>query len=203
MLNDPEAFARRKKIRDRGVIQYLRVLSAAARSEARSRAEIRRRARQLFGRLKDLPGAQLWAEDRAESARDETQLLRDQAESLARIHVDFEVASARIDILGPNVTQEQRDRLKRRAIRVLSRLFRSDRQLATVGRRLRLCRLCDRLFIPAVDKKAQQYCDTCKAQWETKQQRWYRSGGKEKMRQWRAKRKREGEGRYEETQRTR
>ncbi len=249
MLNNPEEFACQAGIRNRGVVQYLRVLSAVVRREVGARAEVRREARTLFRNLRKIPSAGEWvsgvgwdssgtwvSEGEPISFREEQRRLNKVALSLAHTHVGLEASDIRDEIMGwkphltpkqhareealsrrmldPKLTAKERDRidrqirriyksdeieeqwthLTRRALKVLRRLFPSADHTKEISTHLRLCRLCNRFFVPARMKRAQQYCDTCRAQWKTKQERWYRSGGKEKLRQWRAERKGTKEG---------
>lgn len=172
MLNDPEEFVRAFGIRDRGVFDYLRALGAVARLEVKARVEVTQKARELLQELRGIPGAESWAEDVAGwSAREEARALESLASSLARTHVDLEAAEIG-GALAP--TREERDRLKARALRRLKALFRYPDRLGAIRKRLRVCRLCDRFFVPPAANRAQKFCEVCRRRWSP-QQLWYRA----------------------------
>lgn len=110
----------------------------------------------------------------------------------------------------PDVSERQLKTLVRRADRIAFRLSSDSKRLTRLERRaMRLvagigplqqlqqlhdralvCRLCERVFIRQRGKPAQRYCPTCRRRW-SKEQLWYKSGGKDDRKRWHAERRKE------------
>jgi hypothetical protein len=73
--------------------------------------------------------------------------------------------------------------LKRSEQRLKDILGPSEQVKPLLNRAL-VCRLCERIFFRQRGKRAQQYCPACRRRW-SKQELWYKSGGREKIKQWR------------------
>lgn len=86
------------------------------------------------------------------------------------------------------------ERLERSAMRVVAGIGPLQQQLQRLHNRALVCRLCERVFIRQQGKPAQQYCPTCRRRW-SKEQLWYKAGGKEKRRKWHTEKRERRHGR--------
>ena len=176
LLNDPVTFAQRRGIRGKAFVRYLRARAEAIKVGIRDRVEIASRARKLLdewqARLDELD------DDELPNGRAVRAFLRRMAMPAGEMNRVFYE-------LFPVFDEQQLKRFDQRARKIFAEI---DLPRG-VARRLRVCRLCHRVFVRSATLRArQEYCAACRRR--SKQKRWYWSGGKEKLQQRRAEARR-------------